>query len=198
MGSHPGHISALKEIHNLNPLLEAVNNCLQTSVNNHTLQRTFGPTMDTLFGTEMKMLPTPLERKVTEDVKHDIPEVLQGEIARLDQRFKVSLDNIQQPGSKNIRLICWLDDKYLPCVPPISISIPEDYPKNPPRCTLSQQEYMATDFLMAIHKALSLRIRKLPNKYSLSQLLDTWEMSVRQASAPSLKAPSTASVLMAL
>lgn len=144
------------------------------------------------------MLPTPLEPKNVEEAKHDVPEVLQGEIARLDQRFKVSLDSTQQLGSKTVRLICWLDDKYLPCVPPISISIPEDYPKHPPRCILSQHEYMATDFLLAIHKALSLRIRKLPSKFSLSQLLDTWEMSVRQASAPVVKTPTTAALLMAL
>lgn len=145
-----------------------------------------------------RMLPLPLEPKVVEETRNDVPEVLQGEIARLDQRFKVSLDNTQQFGSKSIRLICWLDDKHLPCVPPISISIPEDYPKHPPRCILSQQEYMATDFLMAVHKALSLRIRKLPSKFSLSQLLDTWEMSVRQASAPIIKAPSSIAMLMAL
>ncbi|KAK6618937.1 hypothetical protein RUM44_003318 [Polyplax serrata] len=197
-GSVGPHTTALKEIHNLNPLLEAVSNCLQTSINNHTLQRTFGPTLEALFGPEMKMLPTPLEPKLVDETKHDIPEVLQGEIARLDQRFKVSLDNTQQLGSKIVRLICWLDDKHLPCVPPISISIPEDYPKHPPCCILSQHEYMATDFLMAIHKALSLRIRKLPSKFSLSQLLDTWEMSVRQASAPIVKSPSTVTLLMAL
>lgn len=144
------------------------------------------------------MLPPALEPKIVDEGKNDVPEVLQGEIARLDQRFKVSLDSAQQYGSKSVRLICWLDDKYLPCVPPISISIPDDYPKHPPRCILSQHEYKATDFLMAVHKALSLRIRKLPSRFTLSQLLDTWEMSVRQASAPVIKQPSTIAMLMAL
>lgn len=144
------------------------------------------------------MIPNILENKAVEEVKHDVPEVLQGEIARLDQRFKVSLDNTQQSGSKAIHLICWLDDKYLPCVPPISVIVPEDYPKHPPRCILSQHEYLATDFLMTIYKALGLRIRKLPIKFSLSQLLDTWEMSVRQAAAPIMKAPCPTALLLAL
>lgn len=143
-------------------------------------------------------MPPSLEPKIIDESKNDVPEVLQGEIARLDQRFKVSLDNTQQFGSKSVRLICWLDDKYLPCVPPISISIPDDYPKHPPKCILSQHEYQATEFLMAVHKALSLRIQKLPSRFSLSQLLDTWEMSVRQASAPVIKQPSTYAMLMAL
>lgn len=54
----------------------------------------------------------------------EIPHVLQGEIARLDQKFKVSLDQSSQIGTKIIKLVCYLDDKHLPCVPPVSIVIP--------------------------------------------------------------------------
>lgn len=35
------------------------------------------------------MLPPPLKKKKVEEMPNDIPDVLQGEIARLDQRFKV-------------------------------------------------------------------------------------------------------------
>lgn len=35
------------------------------------------------------MLPPPLKKKKVEETPNDIPDVLQGEIARLDQRFKV-------------------------------------------------------------------------------------------------------------
>jgi hypothetical protein len=35
------------------------------------------------------MLPPPLKEKKVEETANDIPDVLQGEIARLDQRFKV-------------------------------------------------------------------------------------------------------------
>lgn len=43
-----------KEHHAFNPLLEAVNNSLSSPVINHTLQRTFGPTLEALFGPELK------------------------------------------------------------------------------------------------------------------------------------------------
>jgi hypothetical protein len=36
-----------------------------------------------------RMLPPPLKKKKVEESPNDIPDVLQGEIARLDQRFKV-------------------------------------------------------------------------------------------------------------
>jgi len=36
-----------------------------------------------------RMLPPPLKKKKVEEMPNDIPDVLQGEIARLDQRFKV-------------------------------------------------------------------------------------------------------------
>lgn len=43
-----------KEHHVFNPLLESVSNNLQSSVINHTLHRTFGPTLEALFGQEIK------------------------------------------------------------------------------------------------------------------------------------------------
>ena len=61
--------------------------------------------------------------------------------------------------------------------------MPTDYPAIPPRCVLTGHEY-ATPYLSAIQQGLDARLAKLPKRFSLSQLLDTWEMSVRQASAP--------------
>ncbi|XP_016842407.1 mediator of RNA polymerase II transcription subunit 15 isoform X1 [Nasonia vitripennis] len=175
--------TTLKEHHFFTPLLEVVNTLLQSPVANHTLQRTFGPCLEALFGPEIKNLPPPLKRQKTEESMCEIPDALQGEIARLDQRFKVSLDPAQQNGSKCIQLICWLDDKHLPCVPPVLVIVPTDYPAIPPRCVLTSHEY-ATPYLSAVQKGLDARLAKLPKRYSISQLLDTWEMSVRQASAP--------------
>ncbi|PNF30136.1 hypothetical protein B7P43_G01265 [Cryptotermes secundus] len=192
------HLIPLKEHHIFSPLLEAVNNTLQSPVVNHTLQRTFGPCLEVLFGPEIKMLPPPLKKKKIEESQNDIPDVLQGEIARLDQRFKVSLDPTQQPGSRSVQLLCWLDDRHLPCVPPVSLSVPEDYPHSPPRCHMAPHEHSSTQFLCAVQKALASRIRKLPSRFSVSQLLDTWEMSVRQASAPTQTPVSAATVLMGL
>ncbi|XP_057327713.1 mediator of RNA polymerase II transcription subunit 15-like [Microplitis mediator] len=176
-------VTSMKEHHIFTPLLEAVRANLQSPMANHTLQRTFGPCLEALFGPEIKNLPPPLKKQKVEESVSEIPDVLQGEIARLDQRFKVSLDPAQQNGSKCIQLICWLDDRHLPCVPPVSVSVPSDYPLTPPRCVMAPHEY-TTAFLSAVQKALTARITKLPRRFSVSQLLDTWEMSVRQASAP--------------
>ncbi|KAL3290282.1 hypothetical protein HHI36_023628 [Cryptolaemus montrouzieri] len=186
-----------KESHIFSPLLEAISSNAQNSVINHTLHRTFGPTLDALFGPEVKLVP-PLTPQKFEEPTSDIPDVLQGEIARLDQRFKVSLDTNQQPGSKSIQLMCWLDDRHLPCVPPISITVPEDYPVAPPKCHTNSQEYNATSFLSAVEKALLGRIQKLPKYFSVSQLLDTWEMSVRQAASGNNLKISTEILMMGL
>lgn len=107
------------------------------------------------------------------------------------------MDPAQQTGSKCIQLICWLDDRHLPCVPPVSVTVPADYPLTPPRCVMAPHEY-ATTFLCAVQKALNARITKLPRRFSVSQLLDTWEMSVRQASAPSQIPVTASTVLMGL
>jgi mediator of RNA polymerase II transcription subunit 15 len=111
----------------------------------------------------------------------------------------VSLDSAAQTGTKTIKLICSLDDKHLPCVPPISVNIPEDYPMLAPCCSLTEHEYNATTFLISVQKALVARISKLPRNFSLSHLLDTWEMSVRQACSPakaSVAKASTTAVLL--
>lgn len=111
----------------------------------------------------------------------DVPIVLQGEIARLDRKYQVSFDPSNRPGSKIIKLICTLDDYFLPSVPPMYVSIPPDYPTTSPNCTLLDQDYSATPFFSAIQKAFTTRMFKTPTIYSLSHVLDKWEMSVRQA-----------------
>ncbi|CAG9825305.1 unnamed protein product [Phaedon cochleariae] len=195
--SVPSSSAPFKEPHVFHTLLDAVTNNLHNPVINHTLHRTFGPTMDALFGPEIKLVP-PLKKVKIEEPTSDIPDVLQGEIARLDQRFKVSLDSNQQPGSKSIQLICCLDDKHLPCVPPISVVVPEDYPRISPTVHTAPHEYNATEFLSTVQGALNARVKKLPKHFSVSQLLDTWEMSVRQASQGSSKAVDTFALLMGL
>ncbi|XP_058807599.1 mediator of RNA polymerase II transcription subunit 15 isoform X2 [Phymastichus coffea] len=180
----PAIPSTMSEFKFLSPLFEAVRSLLQTPTPNHTLHRTFGPCLQSLFGPEIKNLPPPLKRQKIEETPSEIPDVLQGEIARLDQRFKISLDPTQQNGSKCIQLICWLDDKHLPCVPPVLITVPADYPTVPPKCVLTSHEY-TTPYLNSVQKALDARLAKLPRRYSVSQILDNWEMSVRKACAPS-------------
>lgn len=89
------------------PLLEAINAHIRKPLFNHTLQRTFGPAVAALTHNPYRYsVSPPLKRKYEED--SDVPEVLQGEIARLDPRFKVQLDPLQHFGSKSIRIVCKL------------------------------------------------------------------------------------------
>lgn len=53
-GSVGPPVTTLKEHQIFSPLLEAVSAHLQSPVINHTLQRTFGPCLDALFGPEIK------------------------------------------------------------------------------------------------------------------------------------------------
>ncbi|XP_062549105.1 mediator of RNA polymerase II transcription subunit 15 [Armigeres subalbatus] len=202
-------LGTIRETSLNNPLVEAVSSNLQSPLGNHTLQRTFRPCLEALFGPDIKNLPTPAKQPrlaldepstVGSTGTQEIPHILQGEIARLDQKFKVSLDPCAIGDTKTIKLICWLDDKHLPCVPPVAVTIPEEYPFTSPTCSLIEQEYNATPFLIQVQKSFLARICKLPEMFSLSHLLDTWEMSVRQACSPnpSLVAPSATSVLLGM
>ena len=53
--------------------------------------------------------PPPKRKKIekTED-KEGVPDLLQGEVARLPHRFKVERDFLYHPKSKTIHLICKL------------------------------------------------------------------------------------------
>ncbi|CAG9784672.1 unnamed protein product [Diatraea saccharalis] len=185
-----------------NPLLEVVNNCLQSPLANHTLKRTFGSTLDALNGPEIKNLPPPHKVQKVEEPTMDIPDVLQGEIARLDSRFKVSLETMQlSGGSGAISLLAQLDDARLPCVPGVHVAVPRDYPRRAParlrapapaaaaRRPAAAHHAPATaeqsSFLARVEQAMDARCARLPKRCSVGQLLDAWEMSVRQACAPS-------------
>lgn len=194
VGPAVNHLFGPKEQHVYSPLLEVVFGSLKSPLINHTLRRTFGPPLEALFGADIKPPPPPKWRRTdaldapapptSAPAADGIPDVLQGEIARLDQRFKVNLDPSQHHGSTAIHLVCQLDDKKLPCVPPITITVPHDYPDKPPTCQAAAREYESTPFLRLVQQALSARLSKLPQQFSVSQLLDTWEMSVRQACSP--------------
>ncbi|XP_067136808.1 mediator of RNA polymerase II transcription subunit 15-like isoform X2 [Centruroides vittatus] len=170
------------------PLIDAINYHIKSPLFNHTLQRTFGPAVAALNGPRT-VIPSPLSKKRKhEEDNSEISNVLQGEIARLDQRFKIQLDPVQHQGSRTVHLICQLDDKNLPCVPPITIAVPENYPEKPPHCNTTKEEYDSTPFLQCIQKVLSSQLSNMPGKFSVTSLLDAWEMSVRQACSPK---PST-------
>nr|CAD7590728.1 unnamed protein product [Timema genevievae] len=189
-------LAGLKEAHIFTPLLEAVASTLQSPVANHTLQRTLGPCLEALFGPELNLVTLHLRPPLHHFIRNI--QLLLNFSLLIGLYHQVSLDPVHQPGSRSVQLLCWLDDKHLPCVPPISVSVPEDYPRSPPSCHMASHEYGSTQFLSAVQTALMARVRKLPCRFSVSQLLDTWEMSVRQASAPAHMPLSAATVLMGL
>lgn len=91
-------------------------------------------------------------------------------------------------------------NKMLTTLPSSFIPPPEDYPFSSPTCSLNEHDYSATPFLNNIQQALMARVCKLPKLFSLSHLLDTWEMSVRQACSPTLlgSSPTEISVLLGI
>ncbi|KAG8200745.1 hypothetical protein JTE90_022349 [Oedothorax gibbosus] len=165
------------------PLIDALVNASKSPMFNHILQKTFGPPIAALFGSSIRDSSSPFKRRRLDEDSVEISDVLQGEIARLDQKFKVQLDPVQHMGSRTVNLICQLDDKNLPCVPSISITVPDSYPENPPLCSTTKDEYESTSILQSIQHVLCTRLSTMPQKYSITSLLDTWEMSVRQACA---------------
>jgi mediator of RNA polymerase II transcription subunit 15 len=180
-----------------NPLYDAIQSNLQNPLANHTVQRSFKPSLEAWFGPDVKNLPPAKKRRLSEDQvvpnAGEIPHALQGEIARLDAKFKISLDQTSHStGAKNIKLICSLDDALLPCVPPINITIPEEYPFASPHCNVMEH---STPSLMQVEKALKARISKLPELFSLTHILETWTLAIRQACNPSFVEPTQMSVI---
>jgi len=188
-GSSEG--SGMKDPSNpsLNPIMEAVLKIKGSGQNsnaqlNHSLSRTFLPPIQALVGSQISMPPPP-PSPPDSDGEEDIPGVLQGEIARLESRFKVWLSSSQPTGGAgSIEIVCQLDDKDLPTVPYMPVTIPQDYPMSPPRPN-TDVDYLSTPFLNKVEEAFSSRLLKMPSKYTLSQLLVAWELSVRSACSPS-------------
>ena len=88
----------------LNPLLEAVINIRKnnsTAHLNHALSSTFLPPCQSFLGSPISLPPLPPSPDVSDD-EEDIPNVLQGEIARLEPRFKVWLSPSQPTGQCSI------------------------------------------------------------------------------------------------
>ena len=84
----------------LNPLLESVINIRKnnsTAHLNHALSSTFLPPCNSFLGSPISLPPLPPSPDVSDD-EEDIPNVLQGEIARLEPRFKVWLSPSQAAG----------------------------------------------------------------------------------------------------
>jgi mediator of RNA polymerase II transcription subunit 15 len=174
-----------------NPLIDAVLKLQQNAKDgkgvslNNSLANTFIPPIETVLGQEISLPPLP-RTPPPEPAKERIPDLLQGEIARLDHRFKVMFASSQPDyHSSAIDLLCCLEDKDLPAVPHLRVSIPPNYPDYPPAVDLEKLDFLTTPFLQEVTEALSSRLNRMPHKYTLSQLLTAWELAVRSACPPS-------------
>lgn len=181
-------------------LYDAVAAHLASPMLNHTLQRTFGPAMSAFLGEGISVQgwakkSKPLKgvgnkEKADKKMEEGLPLVLQREVANLGIRFRVSLDPLHHPGNLTIHLVCKLDDLNLPSVPPLLVTILPDYPASCPVCDPAVcPGYDASNFFRSVGKTLCEMLRRM-SEYSLTSLLNAWEMSVRKACAPSLPVES--------
>ncbi|KAF4008475.1 hypothetical protein G4228_020218, partial [Cervus hanglu yarkandensis] len=204
----PPAVPPTKQQYLCQPLLDAVLANIRSPVFNHSLYRTFVPAMAAIHGPPIQCVPWGLaggragpqpgqgvsmaassrapvvstrKRKFEEDERQSIPNVLQGEVARLDPKFLVNLDPSHCSNNGTVHLICKLDDKDLPSVPPLELSVPADYPAQSPLWINRQWQYDANPFLQSVHQCMTSRLLQLPDKHSVTALLNTWAQSVHQA-----------------
>ncbi|XP_062448923.1 mediator of RNA polymerase II transcription subunit 15-like [Rhea pennata] len=163
-------------------LLDAVLANIRSPVFNHSLYRTFMPAMTAIHGPPITApVASPRKRKYEEDEGQTIPNVLQGEVARLNPRFLVNLDPSHCSNNGTVHLICKLDDKNLPNVPPLQLSVPADYPDQSPLWIKNPRQYAANPFLQSVYRYMTSKLLQLPDKHSVTALLNTWAQSIRQA-----------------
>ncbi|KAK3856325.1 hypothetical protein Pcinc_027979 [Petrolisthes cinctipes] len=160
----------------------------------HTLHRTYAPALSVLLGPTYVTQPARNPRRdhplQLPPETPNISDIVQGEVARLNARFRVNLDCQMPPGSDELTLICQLDDPNLPCVPPITLTVPAKYPDKPPRCDLLPVDYETTEFLRSVRESMAVRLQNMPPHCSMTMLLHSWEMSVRQACSPKMSVTS--------
>jgi len=176
-----------------NPLIDAVLKLQHNSKDgkgvslNNSLANTFVLPVETVLGPAISLPPLPRTPPALEEHSQNlVPDLLQGEIARLDPRFEVSLDRSQpQYACDAVELVCQLQDKHLPAVPQLRVSIPANYPNYPPQTNIDNPDYLSTPFLKEVTASLTSRLDRMPPKFTLSQLLTAWELSVRAACPPS-------------
>uniref|UniRef100_A0A452DL33 Mediator of RNA polymerase II transcription subunit 15 n=1 Tax=Capra hircus TaxID=9925 RepID=A0A452DL33_CAPHI len=178
----PPPVPPTKQQYLCQPLLDAVLANIRSPVFNHSLYRTFVPAMTAIHGPPVTApVVSTRKRKFEEDERQSIPNVLQGEVARLDPKFLVNLDPSHCSNDGAVHLICKLDDRDLPSVPPLELSVPADYPAQSPLWINRQWQYDANPFLQSVHRCMASRLLQLPDKHSVTALLNTWAQSVHQA-----------------
>ncbi|KAM9118145.1 mediator of RNA polymerase II transcription subunit 15 isoform 2-T2 [Pangshura tecta] len=177
----PPPVPPTKQQYLCQPLLDAVLANIRSPVFNHSLYRTFVPAMTAIHGPPITaQMASPRKRKYEEDERQTIPNVLQGEVARLNPKFLVNLDPSHCSNNGTVHLICKLDDKNLPNVPPLQLSVPADYPDQSPLWIDNSRQY-ANPFLQSVYQYMTSKLLQLPDKHSVTALLNTWAQSIRQA-----------------
>lgn len=163
------------------PLLNAISEQINSPSLNHNLQKAFGPALNTLHGMPSSFT-APVLKKPSPDVtlSQGVPDIVQGEVARLPPKFKVTLDPAHLPDSDSVHLLCKLEDDHLPSVPPVCVVIPEQYPSVNPQYD-ANAFYCQTQFHQLVHKMLLTQLSHMPDLYTFTQLMDAWEMSVRRS-----------------
>uniref|UniRef100_A0A8C3QUH0 Mediator of RNA polymerase II transcription subunit 15 n=2 Tax=Cyanoderma ruficeps TaxID=181631 RepID=A0A8C3QUH0_9PASS len=178
----PPPVPPTKQQYLCQPLLDAVLANIRSPVFNHSLYRTFMPAMTAIHGQPITApIASPRKRKYEEDERQTIPNVLQGEVARLNPKFLVNLDPSHCSNNGTVHLICKLDDKNLPNVPPLQLSVPADYPDQSPLWIKNPRQYAANPFLQSVYRYMTSKLLQLPDKHSVTALLNTWAQSIRQA-----------------
>lgn len=164
------------------PLYDAVSRYSKSPMLSHTLQKTFTPLLQAMEGPPIQPFPPPAKKiKLVEsnEKRSTVPHVLKGELARLCSRFQVKSGASTGLVQSNMLLHCSINDLNLPAVPPIEISVPQNYPLSSPECKTAN--YNANPFLQKVQRQLSSRLQRMPETYSVTSVLDAWEYSIRQA-----------------
>ncbi|XP_055260852.1 mediator of RNA polymerase II transcription subunit 15 isoform X2 [Moschus berezovskii] len=102
----PPPVPPTKQQYLCQPLLDAVLANIRSPVFNHSLYRTFVPAMTAIHGPPITAPVVSIrKRKFEEDERQSIPNVLQGEVARLDPKFLVNLDPSHCSNSGAVHLM---------------------------------------------------------------------------------------------
>lgn len=130
--------------------------------------------------------------------KSEVQHIIRCEIARLDNRFSVNADPTSHQCAKVTKLVCSIIDQCLPSVPCLHVTIPADYPSSSPTCTFLEHEINSTKFFNEVQDSFAKHVAQLPTFYTLSHLLETWELAIRHACSPNKNTKVISSLSVAL
>ncbi|OXA52868.1 mediator of RNA polymerase II transcription subunit 15 [Folsomia candida] len=170
------HISPFLQIQ------EAILTTMKNGSASHTFLRSFRPSIEALTGQSAVGSDIPDEDITEDEPKPEIPMVLQRELKMLGRRFPVKIK--PRVNKLPMQLHASLGDPKLPKVPPLKMVIPIEYPDESPILIDFKTDYDSTPFLKSIVQSFKSRKVLLPTRFTVYELLISWEMSVRQVANP--------------